>query len=110
MKDTNTIGKRIKAMRLRKGLTQEQLAEILYMKKVTLSAYENDRIDIKSSIVVDLAKVLNCTVSYLMEGHEQEKEAEEQDELVKIIRKLKSDKLRKVALEQMKVLAQIENL
>ena len=43
---------------------REQLAELLRTKKATISAYENDRIDIKSSIVLEIAKALGCTGSY----------------------------------------------
>lgn len=35
-------------------MSQEQLAELLCTKKATISAYENDRIDIKSSIVLEI--------------------------------------------------------
>ena len=67
----STMGSRIRKMRLKQGMTQEmtqeQLVEALYSKKVTISAYENDRIDIKSSVVIELARILECSVSYLME-------------------------------------------
>ena len=49
-----TIGKRIREMRLAAGMSQEQLAEALCTKKCTISAYETDKIDIKSSILKEL--------------------------------------------------------
>ena len=58
-----TIGMRIRECRLALGMTQEELAEILLTKKSTVSAYENDRIDIKVSVLKDLAKVLCTNVS-----------------------------------------------
>ena len=64
----NTMGTRIREMRKAAGMSQEQLAEILCTKKATISAYENDHIDIKSSIVLEIAKALNCSGSYLLEG------------------------------------------
>ena len=54
-------------MRKAAGMSQEQLAELLCTKKATISAYENDRIDIKSSIVLEIVKALGCTGSYLLE-------------------------------------------
>ena len=42
-----TLGQRIKAQRIRVGYTQEQLAEIMCVPKSTISAYENDKVDIK---------------------------------------------------------------
>ena len=68
----NTMGTRIREMRKAVGMSQEQLAEILCTKKATISAYENDHIDIKSSIVLEIAKALNCSGSYLLEGKKAE--------------------------------------
>ena len=68
----NTMGTRIREMRKAAGMSQEQLAEILCTKKATISAYENDHIDIKSSIVLEIAKALNCSGSYLLEGKKAE--------------------------------------
>ncbi len=102
MKNTNTMGNRIKEMRVRMGMTQEQLAEAIYTKKATISAYENDRIDMKSSVVIELAKVLECSVSFLMEGNKMK---QEYDELLYVFGKIKSQQIRKVALEQIKILA-----
>lgn len=45
----NTLGQRIKAQRIRMGLTQEQLAEKMFVPKTTISTYERDASDIKSS-------------------------------------------------------------
>ena len=42
-----TLGKKIKEYRLKRGMTQEELAERLFSKKSTISEYENDKIDIK---------------------------------------------------------------
>ena len=46
-----TLGMRIKECRMKMGMTQEELAEALLTKKSTVSAYENDKIDIKISIL-----------------------------------------------------------
>lgn len=58
-------------MRLAAGMSQEQLAEALCTKKCTISAYETDKIDIKSSILKELAAVLHCSASYLLEGNKE---------------------------------------
>ncbi len=43
----NTLGQRIKAQRIKMEYTQEQLAEEMCVPKSTISAYENDKVDIK---------------------------------------------------------------
>lgn len=63
-----TMGMRIKECRLALGMTQEELADVLQMKKITLFAYENDRIDIKVSILKEMAVGLGTTVAYLIDG------------------------------------------
>ena len=98
----NTMGTRIREMRKAAGMSQEQLAEILCTKKATISAYENDHIDIKSSIVLEIAKALNCRGSYLLEG----KKAEALDaRIMDALLELKNDQMREVALKQIQALA-----
>ncbi len=70
--ETNTIGARIKECRKAMGLSQEALAELLYMKKNTICRYENDEHDIPSSNIVALAKALNTTPDYLLLGKTEE--------------------------------------
>ena len=64
--ENNTMGMRIRDQRKKMGMTQEELAERLCVKKATISMYENDKVDIKSSIVVELAELLGTTTGYLM--------------------------------------------
>ena len=103
----NTMGTRIREMRKAAGMSQEQLAEILCTKKATISAYENDHIDIKSSIVLEIAKALNCSGSYLLEG----KKAEALDaRIMDALLELKNDQMREVALKQIQALAILNRL
>ena len=57
----NTLGQRI-----RMGYTQEQLAEIMCVPKTTISTYERDACDVKSSVIVELAEHLETTPNYLL--------------------------------------------
>ena len=52
--DNTTIGGRIKQCRLRSGMTQEELAERLHSTKPLISQYENNKVDIKGSIILEL--------------------------------------------------------
>lgn len=61
-----TLGQRIKAQRIRVGFTQEQLAEIMCLPKSTISAYENDKVDIKSSVIAELSRHLATKPDYLL--------------------------------------------
>ena len=68
----DTLGQRIKAQRLRIGMTQDELAEKLLIPKASVSAYENDRIDIKGSRIIELAEALGVTPNYLLGFIEEE--------------------------------------
>ncbi len=101
----NTTGSRIKKRRKALGLTQEKLAEMMNTTKGTISFYENDNVDIKLSVLRELAAVLETTVGYLAEGDEPLKEVDY--EIVDIIRNIKNESIRNVALEQLKLLGNI---
>lgn len=102
-----TIGMRIRECRLALGMTQEEMADVLQMKKVTLSAYENDRIDIKVSILKEIAVGLGTTVAYLIDGEESEFSLEVM-QAARLLQGIKNEQLRKAALEQVKVLAGVK--
>lgn len=61
-----TVGERVKAARLRKGLTQEELAKKLgYKSRSSVNKIELER-DIPRSMIVKLAEILEVTPSYIM--------------------------------------------
>ena len=101
--DLTTIGGRIKAKRIECGLTQVEAAEKLYMAPALYSHYENNRVDLKVSVVSEIAELFGTTAGYLIDGVENEL-SDEENELLKVFGALKDDAFRKVALEQMKLL------
>lgn len=60
-----TLGKKIKEYRLRRGMTQEEMADKLLSKKSTVSEYENDKIDIKISVLREIAKILGVPLNVI---------------------------------------------
>ena len=101
-----TMGMRIRECRLALGMTQEELAEAIYTKKCTISAYETGKIDIKVSILRDIAKVLNTTAGYLIDGDEMGFDADVV-QLAMMLQEMKNEDVKKVAIEQVKVLAKL---
>lgn len=96
-----TIGQRIKECRKNKGMTQEELAEAMLTRKSTISYYENDRIDIKCSVVMEQARVLGCTAGYLIEG---EKMPGIDEQIMIMLSKIQDDKVKEIALKQIEAL------
>lgn len=59
------IGRRIQARRKKKGLTQEQLAEMIAMSPNHLSAIERGVYNVKLSTLVEIINYLDCTADDL---------------------------------------------
>lgn len=59
-------GQRLREIRKGKGITQDELAELLKVRKTTISAYENDKIDPVDNSKVQIAKFFNITLDYLL--------------------------------------------
>ena len=64
--DNSTMGGRIKEQRIKAGMTQEQLAEMMCTTKAAISQYENNKVDIKGSVIVEIAGILDTTAGYLL--------------------------------------------
>ena len=95
-----TMGMRIRECRVKMGMTQEELAEVLYTKKCTISAYETGKIDIKVSFLKDIAKILNTTAGYLMDGDEMGFDADVM-QLAMMLQGMKNEDVRKVAIQKL---------
>ena len=63
-----TMGMRIKKRRTALGMTQEDLAEAMCLPKTTISTYENDRVDVKGSVILELSECLKTSPNYLLAG------------------------------------------
>ncbi len=71
------MGERIKERRKAMGYTQTELGEKLGLQASAIAKYENGRVkNIKRSVIVNMAKVLECSPAYLM-GLESEKQFQE---------------------------------
>lgn len=67
--DTTTIGGRIKELRIKAGLSQDELAEKLHLgNRASVSSYETNRRSISGELTVEMAKNLNSTTDYILYG------------------------------------------
>ena len=102
-----TLGKKIKEYRLKRGMTQEELADKLLSKKSTVSEYENDKIDIKISVLREIAKILGMPLFCFL----CEQNVDTDDEIMQMamaLKYIKSKELRKAAIKQVMILAEME--
>ena len=107
--DTTTIGGRIKKRRNDIGLSQENLAEKLFTSKQMISSYENNKTELKIQVVKELAVALGTTTSFLIDGNEAVTYKEETLELVALFNSISKEEVRKIAIEQLRLLTRIHS-
>ena len=66
----DTLGARIAALRKRKGITQEDLAQIMGVSSQAVSKWENDISCPDIQLLPQLAATLHTTVDHLLSGNE----------------------------------------
>lgn len=64
--DLVAMGRRIRAVRTMRGRSQREVAEDIGVAQTTYSCYERGRIDIPLTCLVNLAGVLDVSVSWLL--------------------------------------------
>lgn len=62
------IGERILKLRQKRGFTQKELADKLFVKRETITQWENGTRQIKGSDIASLADVLETTCDYILRG------------------------------------------
>ena len=67
----NTLGKNLKAVRLKKGLSQENIADILNVSQACITRYEKGLIEISTSNLYKFSKEFNISMTKLC-GKEKE--------------------------------------
>lgn len=75
------MAERIRQRRIELGYTQEELANLLGLQKSAIAKYENGRVEnIKRTVILKMAEVLECSPSYLM-GWEETKVKSDMEKL-----------------------------
>ena len=98
----------IKAQRIRIGLTQEQLAEAMCVPKSTISAYENDKVDIKKSVIDELSEILITSPNYLHGYKEERKRDPYAESAAAIISSIKDEKIKALLLTKIQAAKKME--
>ena len=67
------IGQKLKALRVKSGLSQEKVAEQLYVSRQAISKWENNEAFPDMENMVALAKFYNVSVDYILASEDEEK-------------------------------------
>ena len=109
-KESGTIGSRIRNLRNRDGMSQEQLALLLHFENK--GTYETDRRTVPSDVVIRLSEIFQTTTDYILCGRHPELVtlAPEPDilEAMEVLLSIKSKAARNAALQQIRTLAALE--
>lgn len=71
--DTNKFSKFIKELRLERGLSQEQLAEKLYVHRTTVNKWENEDIIPLNDKLISIANFFDVSIDELLNGKRNER-------------------------------------
>ena len=70
-----TTGEKLAALRRKKGITQEQLAEILSVSRQSVSRWEMDAAFPETEKLIRLSRILECSIDFLLNNELQKNEA-----------------------------------
>lgn len=96
------IGNRVKEYRQTRDLTQRQLAELVMISPSSVTRLEKGQIMVSVFTMIEIAKVLNVSITYLLMG-----ENNSQNEFDSTEFKLVSEKLEKCSIKQRKHLIRV---
>ena len=101
--DKYVTGGVIRRLRENKRMTQEELAEALFVEKSTISYYENDKKEMRASGLAEMARVLQTTPNYLL-GYAYS-DNDFLSEALSLLEGIKDETVKKVLLAQIKAVS-----
>lgn len=105
-----SIGKRIKEYRLKKGMTQTELGDMVGASKQTIYKYETEKINsIPYKTIVAIANALNVTPGFLMGWEEEKKETPIETIAAHALRDLSEEEIEAVITLAKRILNDKEN-
>jgi transcriptional regulator with XRE-family HTH domain len=112
-KQTKAMGELIRKAREEAGLSQEQLAEKIYRRRLAVSEMENGKVEISAWTIPLLAHALNKPITYFYPNHVLKQLTPEElssleQELLIHFSNISSDHLREVAIDLVKVVSQFD--
>ena len=108
--DTTTVGGRFKKLRTDAGLSQDELAGILYLEgKAAISNYENNNRGVSAEMLLQLSHVFHVSADFILNGDTADCLDPVINEAIDILNNLKTDKAKYAALEMLKQIRILES-
>ena len=99
--------KNLKELRMKKGISQQQLADIIGVSQQSINKYENHRSEPQIAVLADLADYFETSVDYLIGHSDIDRKIEntrpfdlnpEESELIEIYRTLSQNERKSIQL------------
>lgn len=94
MLDYGKIGKKIRVLRWKRGLSQEQLAEKVWISTTHMSHIETGSTKLSLPVLVDIATALDVSVNDILDTNEDAGTVRCHEELASILNKCSSEQSR----------------
>lgn len=91
-----TIGRKIKEIRLSKGLTQENVADVADVNTSHISNIENFRVKISLTTLVKICNALDTTVDYILANEYSDSSSALDQEILKELQACDQEKKEKI--------------
>ena len=91
-----TIGRKIKEIRLSKGLTQENVADVADVNTSHISNIENFRVKISLTTLVKICNTLDTTVDYILANEYSDSSSALDQEILKELQACDQEKKEKI--------------
>lgn len=94
--DYAKLGSKIKAIRQSKGLTQENLAEMVSCNTSHISNVENNHTKVSLNVLLSIANALNTSIDYLLSDQYDNSSLALDNEVLRAIRTFDNEKKEKL--------------
>lgn len=80
--DKKMLGDRVKELRIRRNLTQKQLADDLNLSQSTIGMIESGKRDASNELLIKIANYFNCSTDYLLNIKDNKSAENKEQELI----------------------------
>ncbi len=94
--DYAKLGLRIKELRIKKGLTQDNLAELVGCNTSHISNIENNHTKVSFNVLLSIANTLNTSIDYLLANQYDNSQLALDNEILRAIKDCDNQKKEKI--------------
>lgn len=94
--DYSKLGRNIKSIRISKGLTQDNLAELVSCNTSHISNIENNHTKVSLNVLLTIANALNTSIDYLLSDQYENSSLALDNEILRVLANCDNEKKEKI--------------